>query len=88
MREANFTRTGCYDNLPLVVVATIGCAAIIDDGPACQAAPAFLPMVTGNATDGLGLSIAQRIANQHGGLIQVQSEPGNTCFTLLLPMEI
>ena len=49
----------------------------------------FLPMVTGNAKGtGLGLSIAQRIANQHGGLIQVQSEPGNTCFTVLLPMEI
>ena len=29
----------------------------------------------------------QRIANQHGGLIQVQSVPGDTCFTLLLPME-
>ena len=48
----------------------------------------FLPMVTGNAKGtGLGLSIAQRIANQHGGLIQVQSVPGDTCFTLLLPME-
>lgn len=49
----------------------------------------FLPMVTGNANGtGLGLSIAQRIANQHGGLIQVQSTPGDTCFTLLLPMEV
>ena len=48
----------------------------------------FLPMVTGNAKGtGLGLSIAQRIANQHGGLIQVHSAPGDTCFTLLLPME-
>lgn len=49
----------------------------------------FLPMVTGHAQGtGLGLSIAQRIANQHGGLIQAKSEPGDTCFTLLLPMEI
>jgi two-component system nitrogen regulation sensor histidine kinase GlnL len=46
-------------------------------------------MVTGNAQGtGLGLSIAQRIANQHGGLIQVQSVPGETRFTMLLPMEI
>jgi two-component system nitrogen regulation sensor histidine kinase GlnL len=46
-------------------------------------------MVTGNAQGtGLGLSIAQRIANQHGGLIQVKSIPGDTCFTLLLPMEM
>ena len=64
---------------------------VIDDGPGVseELLPRlFLPMVTGNAKGtGLGLSIAQRIANQHGGLIQVQSEPGNTCFTLLLPME-
>jgi two-component system nitrogen regulation sensor histidine kinase GlnL len=65
---------------------------VIDDGAGVseELLPRlFLPMVTGNAKGtGLGLSIAQRIANQHGGLIQVQSEPGNTCFTLLLPMEI
>ena len=45
-------------------------------------------MVTsGTKGNGLGLSIAQMIANRHGGLIQCDSEPGNTCFTLLLPME-
>ena len=63
-----------------------------DDGPGVPEdllTRLFLPMVTGNATGtGLGLSIAQRIANQHGGLIQVQSVPGDTCFTLLLPMEV
>ena len=65
---------------------------VIDDGPGVPESlitRLFLPMVTGNATGtGLGLSIAQRIANQHGGLIQVQSTPGDTCFTLLLPMEV
>jgi two-component system nitrogen regulation sensor histidine kinase GlnL len=65
---------------------------VSDDGPGVPddlLPRLFLPMVTGNATGtGLGLSIAQRIANQHGGLIQVQSTPGDTCFTLLLPMEI
>ena len=64
---------------------------VSDDGPGVdkEMLPRlFLPMVTGNAQGtGLGLSIAQRIANQHGGLIQVQSVPGETCFTLLLPME-
>ena len=63
-----------------------------DDGPGVPEdllPRLFLPMVTGNAQGtGLGLSIAQRIANQHGGLIQVQSVPGETCFTMLLPMEI
>jgi len=65
---------------------------VADDGPGVPEdllPRLFLPMVTGNAQGtGLGLSIAQRIANQHGGLIQVQSAPGDTCFTLLLPMEI
>ena len=64
---------------------------VSDDGPGVPddlLPRLFLPMVTGNAAGtGLGLSIAQRIANQHGGLIQVQSTPGDTCFTLLLPME-
>lgn len=49
----------------------------------------FYPMVTG--TDhgtGLGLSIAQSIMNQLGGLIECRSEPGNTTFTVLIPMEI
>jgi len=62
-----------------------------DDGPGVPEdllPRLFLPMVTGNAKGtGLGLSIAQRIANQHGGLIQVRSSPGDTCFTMLIPME-
>lgn len=48
----------------------------------------FLPMVTGRAEGtGLGLSIAQSLINQHGGLIDCQSEPGNTVFSLLIPLE-
>lgn len=47
----------------------------------------FYPMVTGR-TDGtgLGLSIAQSLVNQHGGLIECHSEPGNTIFSILLPI--
>jgi two-component system nitrogen regulation sensor histidine kinase GlnL len=46
----------------------------------------FLPMVSvkGEGT-GLGLSIAQYIIHQHGGLIECNSTPGNTLFTVLLP---
>jgi len=48
----------------------------------------FVPMVTGRAEGtGLGLSISQSIVNRHGGLIECASEPGNTTFTIYLPME-
>ncbi len=48
----------------------------------------FYPMVSGRANgSGLGLSIAQSIINQHHGLIECDSEPGRTRFSLLLPME-
>lgn len=64
---------------------------IIDDGPGIPTAlleNIFYPMVTGRPDGtGLGLSIAQSLANQHGGLIECKSSPGNTVFTLLLPIE-
>ena len=48
----------------------------------------FVPMVTGRAEGtGLGLSIAQSIINRHGGLIECDSSPGETNFTIYLPME-
>lgn len=48
----------------------------------------FFPMVSGRAQgSGLGLSIAQSILNQHQGLIECSSEPGDTRFTLYLPLE-
>jgi len=48
----------------------------------------FYPMVTGtDEGTGLGLSIAQSMMNQIGGLIECQSESGNTAFTVLIPLE-
>ena len=48
----------------------------------------FYPMISGRADGtGLGLSIAQAIVAQHGGLIECDSVPGRTRFTILLPME-
>ena len=46
----------------------------------------FYPFVTGR-TDGtgLGLAIAQDLVSRHGGLIEFESRPGKTVFTLLLP---
>ncbi len=64
---------------------------VLDNGPGIAAdmmESIFYPMVTGRPDGtGLGLSIAQSIINQHGGLIECASEPGNTCFTLLLPIQ-
>lgn len=67
------------------------CALIVvqDNGPGI--APAvrdtlFYPMVSGRAGGtGLGLSIAQNVVHQHGGKIEVVSEPGHTEFLIYLP---
>lgn len=48
----------------------------------------FFPMISGSADGtGLGLSIAQSLANAHDGLVEFQSIPGDTRFTLLLPIQ-
>ncbi len=64
---------------------------IIDNGPGIPQElieNIFYPLVTGSAEGtGLGLSISQALVNQHGGLIECTSQPGNTIFTLLLPLE-
>ncbi len=64
---------------------------IIDNGPGIPEhliESIFYPMVTGRAEgSGLGLSIAQGLINQHGGLIECTSRPGETIFTLLLPTD-
>jgi len=48
----------------------------------------FYPLVTGRANGtGLGLAVAQALITGHGGLIEFESEPGRTIFTVLLPIE-
>ena len=48
----------------------------------------FLPMVSGRPDGtGLGLSISQSIINRHNGLIECVSAPGNTLFSLYIPLE-
>jgi two-component system nitrogen regulation sensor histidine kinase GlnL len=63
---------------------------IIDDGPGVPPElleNIFLPMVTGRAAGtGLGLPIAQSMVSMHGGLIECESQPGRTVFTILLPL--
>ncbi len=82
---SNFTIGGSLHPL----VANI---QIIDDGPGIPDSlidQIFFPMVSGsNHGSGLGLSIAQTTMNQLGGLIECHSEPGNTIFTVLIPLEV
>lgn len=62
-----------------------------DDGPGVPAHlldQIFYPMVTGtDRGTGLGLSIAQSTINQLGGLVECESRPGATTFTVLVPLE-
>jgi two-component system nitrogen regulation sensor histidine kinase GlnL len=62
-----------------------------DDGPGVPAEYAdkiFYPLVTSRPEGtGLGLAVAQDLANRHGGLIEFDSRPGRTIFTLLLPLD-
>ena len=64
---------------------------IIDDGPGVPEElvdSLFFPMISGRPEGtGLGLSIAQSILNQHKGLIEFTSEPGETIFSLYIPLE-
>lgn len=60
-----------------------------DDGPGVPEQlqdTLFYPFVTGRAEGtGLGLAIAQDLVSRHGGLIEFESRPGRTVFTLLIP---
>jgi len=64
---------------------------IIDNGPGISdelMSQIFYPMITSRPEGtGLGLSIAQSLVNQHSGLIECESEPRNTVFTIYLPLE-
>lgn len=62
---------------------------IEDNGPGVPAELAesiFYPLVTGRAGGtGLGLAISQDLVSRDGGLIEYQSRPGRTVFTVRLP---
>jgi two-component system nitrogen regulation sensor histidine kinase GlnL len=63
---------------------------VIDNGPGIPEAirdKIFYPLVSGReGGSGLGLTLAQSFVQQHQGSIEVQSRPGHTCFTILLPL--
>ena len=63
---------------------------VINNGPGIPAEihdKIFYPLVSGReGGSGLGLSLAQSFIEQHQGMIEVDSRPGRTCFTILLPI--
>ncbi|MCE1115911.1 nitrogen regulation protein NR(II) [Pseudomonas sp. zfem004] len=64
---------------------------IVDNGPGIPAElqdTLFYPMVSGRPDGtGLGLAITQNIISQHQGLIECESHPGHTAFSIYLPLE-
>jgi two-component system nitrogen regulation sensor histidine kinase GlnL len=69
------------------LVATID---IEDDGPGIPADlqdSIFYPLVTSRPEGtGLGLSTAQDLLSRHGGLIEFESRPGHTVFSIHIPV--
>jgi two-component system, NtrC family, nitrogen regulation sensor histidine kinase GlnL len=48
----------------------------------------FYPLVTSRSTGtGLGLAVAQDLVTRHSGIVEFESRPGHTVFSLLLPIE-
>ncbi len=68
----------------------VACVEVEDNGPGVPdelRSSIFYPLVTGRANGtGLGLAVAQELVTRNGGLIEFQSEPKRTIFTLLLPL--
>jgi two-component system nitrogen regulation sensor histidine kinase GlnL len=64
---------------------------VIDDGPGVPASlrdTLFQPLVSGRADgSGLGLALSREIAREHGGELRYVSRPGETVFSLYLPLE-
>lgn len=73
------------------VYKLVAAIEIEDDGPGVPADIAntlFYPLVTGrDGGTGLGLPLAQDLVNRHNGLIEYESVPKRTVFTVHLPVE-
>jgi two-component system nitrogen regulation sensor histidine kinase GlnL len=64
---------------------------VVDNGPGIPADirdRIFFPLVSGReGGSGLGLTLAQTFVQHHHGVIEVESEPGRTCFRIILPLQ-
>jgi two-component system nitrogen regulation sensor histidine kinase GlnL len=63
---------------------------ILDNGPGIPKAlqgRIFQPLVSGReGGSGLGLMLAQNLISQHHGIVEFESVPGATCFSIVLPL--
>jgi two-component system nitrogen regulation sensor histidine kinase GlnL len=63
---------------------------VIDDGPGVPEEirdRVFNPLVSGReGGSGIGLALVQTYVQNHGGVVEFDSRPGRTLFTLLLPL--
>jgi two-component system nitrogen regulation sensor histidine kinase GlnL len=64
---------------------------VIDNGPGVPADirdKIFYPLVSGReGGSGLGLTLAQTFVQHHHGVIECESQPGRTCFRIVLPLQ-
>lgn len=85
------TRVGHQLVLPHQQVRMGLILSVQDNGPGVPEVlrdKVFHPLLTGRARGtGLGLSLAQELIQQHGGIIEFDSEPGCTEFRIMLPLE-
>ena len=71
--------------------STVCRISITDNGPGIPENikdSLFFPMISGkDSGSGLGLSITQGIVSQHKGVVKYESKPGETTFSILIPVE-
>jgi two-component system nitrogen regulation sensor histidine kinase GlnL len=85
------TRVLCNLHINATHHRLVCCLQVEDNGPGVPAElckTLFLPLVTGKSDGtGLGLTVAQDMVARHRGIIEFESVPGRTVFSLLLPLE-
>jgi two-component system nitrogen regulation sensor histidine kinase GlnL len=85
-------RTRVFSNLNIGTVRhrLVAGLSVEDNGPGVPPElhrNLFYPLVTGRPNgSGLGLAVAQDLVTRHRGLIEFESRPGRTVFSLLLPL--
>lgn len=66
--------------------------SVIDNGPGIPEQlkdRIFFPLVSGrDGGNGLGLTLAQTLIQQHDGIIEADSRQGRTCFRILIPLPL